>query len=401
MTRFSRACKRLFAAILFICLLSVCFILIGPVQKCSVQISLTSNETLHLRKTPLFYSHTSHHQPVYRSIWNETMATDNLTDRLPLFNNSTQSTEPNETEHQEELQEEPQTETRTWLQRTHWESKIDLHSYKYLNNPQDKCNSNSFVIEGFTLLVLVKSAPNNYELRETIRETYIQGTLKHNISIKVVFLLGFPAHGEADQMDINKEANINGDIIQENFQDSYYNLTIKDMMGLKWTMTFCNNSHFVLVTDDDIMIDIFTLVEDLSHVYPENRFVLGEPTYGASPIRNPNHGTLKKFYTPLSLYPKTRYPTYPQGYGYVFSIDVVPQIFQASKEVPPPVPWEDVYIGVLLEKTQINITDKFYWYRQRHPVKNPLLPMNDYFMIQLSIAQMKTIWNSVESAFLR
>ncbi|XP_030848111.1 beta-1,3-galactosyltransferase 5-like [Strongylocentrotus purpuratus] len=369
-----RALKRKSVVIVLICLVALCYCLIGARQTSQIPKGLTRNGTLPTDKMSL---------------------STILTKYMRSLDRSPQNTTQNE-------------DTRSWLERTHWESKIDYHMYHYLINPKDKCNSSGLVVDisgNLTLLVLVKSAPGNSELRDAIRNTYIQGAIKYNVSARILFLLGFQAHGEVHQTDIVKEAETNGDIIQEDFEDSYHNLTIKVIMGIKWAMTFCGNSHFVMLTDDDVMFDILTLVEDLSKAYPKHHseFVLGEATYNAIPFRDPN-GNFKKFYTPKTLYPQARYPTYPQGYGYIISWDVVPRVFQASKEIPPPVPWEDVYMGALLQKTRISITDKLPWYRERHPVKtaipNMLVPHNDYFMIQLSSAKMKTVWDAIESAFI-
>jgi hypothetical protein len=45
------------------------------------------------------------------------------------------------------------------------------------------------------------------------------------------------------------------------FQDTYHNLTLKTVMGLKWTSIFCPQVKFVLKTDDDIYVNV-ALVHD-------------------------------------------------------------------------------------------------------------------------------------------
>ena len=40
------------------------------------------------------------------------------------------------------------------------------------------------------------------------------------------------------------------------FQDSYHNLTLKTVMGLKWTSIFCPHAQFILKTDDDIYVNV-------------------------------------------------------------------------------------------------------------------------------------------------
>ena len=40
------------------------------------------------------------------------------------------------------------------------------------------------------------------------------------------------------------------------FQDSYYNLTLKTVMGLKWVKDHCSQARFVMKTDDDIFVNL-------------------------------------------------------------------------------------------------------------------------------------------------
>ena len=47
------------------------------------------------------------------------------------------------------------------------------------------------------------------------------------------------------------------------FQDTYHNLTLKTIMGLKWTSIFCSQARFVLKTDDDIYVNVELLSQSL------------------------------------------------------------------------------------------------------------------------------------------
>lgn len=61
---------------------------------------------------------------------------------------------------------------------------------------------------------------------------------------KLVFLLGLPAsenHTDV-QSKIEEEVKTYGDIIQEDFIDSYNNLTLKSIMMLKWVNNKCKDS---------------------------------------------------------------------------------------------------------------------------------------------------------------
>ena len=47
-------------------------------------------------------------------------------------------------------------------------------------------------------------------------------------------------------------------------QDTYHNLTLKTVMGLKWTSIFCPQARFVMKTDDDIFVNLSDLHEALT-----------------------------------------------------------------------------------------------------------------------------------------
>lgn len=62
-----------------------------------------------------------------------------------------------------------------------------------------------------------------------------------NFLIKIVFLVGQPVRDFTDELQsrINYENELYGDIIQENFRDSYNNLTLKSILMLKWVKNNC------------------------------------------------------------------------------------------------------------------------------------------------------------------
>jgi len=50
------------------------------------------------------------------------------------------------------------------------------------------------------------------------------------------------------------------DLVQGNFIDSYRNLTLKAVMGLRWMSTYCSEAPFAIKTDDDTFLNIFEMV---------------------------------------------------------------------------------------------------------------------------------------------
>nr|XP_054761256.1 beta-1,3-galactosyltransferase 5-like [Lytechinus pictus] len=273
-----------------------------------------------------------------------------------------------------------------WLRTVHWTpGTLQVDSYGFPINPMDTCKEGITTIK---LLVLVKSAPSHKSLRDAIRETYASGIKEYNVSARVLFVLG-NTEDEQNRKAIGKEAELYGDILQVDFTDHYYNLTIKLVMSFEWVVNFCRDTEFVMSIDDDVMLDVVTLVQDLEALPMERQsdFFLGMPnTYP------PNRKVFSKWYIPRELYPEDTYPVSPFGHGYVMSQDVVQKLYEASKEYPPIVPFDDVYCGMLLQRKHIDIVNRLNFYKELHPKRRS----KDYMMLELSEGAMKRTWHMAE-----
>ena len=155
------------------------------------------------------------------------------------------------------------------------------------------------------LLVIVCSALQNFEARYSIRNSWGQGQQSHNI--KVVFLVG-QRNNETLQEKLNSESEQYGDIIQESFIDSYANLTVKSLMLLKWFRHNCNDTQYVLKSDDDMYINLPKLYE-IVQANKKPNLLLGSLFCNGLPIRDPNH----KWYTPTYMFPGERFPNFLSG----------------------------------------------------------------------------------------
>ncbi len=58
-------------------------------------------------------------------------------------------------------------------------------------------------------------------------------------------MIGTPT-SEEDLKAIQEEHQLYGDIVQGSFLESYRNLTLKAVMGLKWVTTYCSNAKYVI-----------------------------------------------------------------------------------------------------------------------------------------------------------
>ena len=74
-----------------------------------------------------------------------------------------------------------------------------------------------------------------------------------------MFLLGNRPSSPIAQ--IRKENDLYRDIVQEDFIDSYRNLTVKSIMALKWATKYCKNAKLIFKMDDDTLVNTFLLLK--------------------------------------------------------------------------------------------------------------------------------------------
>ena len=223
------------------------------------------------------------------------------------------------------------------------------HNSKYLIREDNICN---FTNSSVYLIVIVCVAPANLKGRVTIRETW-GSVVKTNKEVKLIFMLGQTLNAQV-QNRINNESSHFHDIVQEDFLDSYRNLSLKSAAMLKWSYKYCPSAKYTLKADDDMFVNIEYLLKVLKLRNLTNT-VIGMQITGARPIRNKN----SKWYTPSGLFNETVYPSYCSGTSYVISGDAVERLYNTTL-VTPSFWLEDIYItGICRTKANVKI---FYDY---------------------------------------
>ncbi|XP_029434696.1 beta-1,3-galactosyltransferase 5-like [Rhinatrema bivittatum] len=199
------------------------------------------------------------------------------------------------------------------------------------------------------LVILVTAEPWQLEARAVIRQTWGKERIIEDKRVVSFFLLGtMEKKNKQAEASIISESLKYKDIIQKNFTDSYYNLTLKTLMGIEWVHHFCPQSSFVMKTDSDMFVNTFYLTELLVRKNRTTSFFTGFLKPEEYPIRDKN----SKWYVSEIEYPGQRYPSFCSGTGYVFSTDIAKQIYKVSPSVPY-FKLEDVYVGLCLDKLRI------------------------------------------------
>lgn len=232
--------------------------------------------------------------------------------------------------------------------------------HQYLINHEEKCQAQDVL-----LLLFVKTAPENYARRSAIRKTwgneeYVRSQL--NANIKTLFALGTPSSSlrkEELQRKLVWEDQMYNDIIQQDFADSFYNLTLKLLLQFSWANSFCPHAKFLMTADDDIFIHMPNLVEYLQSLEQigVQDFWIGRVHRGAPPIRDKH----SKYYVSYEMYQWPAYPDYTAGAAYVISSDVAAKVYEASQTLNTSLYIDDVFMGICANKMGIVPQDHMFF----------------------------------------
>ncbi|XP_071347890.1 lactosylceramide 1,3-N-acetyl-beta-D-glucosaminyltransferase B [Trachinotus anak] len=241
-------------------------------------------------------------------------------------------------------------------------------NFRYLLDHPDKCAEKDVL-----LLLFVKTSPENIQRRNAIRstwgnETYIQNAL--GVTVKVVFALGVPQTKKGEpswskksmvgfQEQLLHEDRLHGDLIQQDFLDSFHNLTLKLILQFHWMHSRCAHARFLMTADDDIFVHMPNLVNYLQDMSSRGvtHFWVGRVHRGAPPIRSKD----SKYYVPFEMYQWLSYPDYTAGAGYVVSSDVADKVYQATLTLNASLYIDDVFMGICANAIGVSPHEHVYF----------------------------------------
>lgn len=213
-----------------------------------------------------------------------------------------------------------------------------------LNHPE-KCTGEVY------LLMVIKSVATQHDRREVIRTTWGKEQVLDGKRIKTLFLLGKPSN-EAERINHQKlveyEDYIYGDILQWDFLDSFFNLTLKETHFLKWFHIYCPAVRYVFKGDDDVFVNVKNIFEFLEGSSQEKNLCVGDVIFNAKPIRKKEN----KYYIPEALYNKKVYPPYAGGGGFLMDGTLARRLHYVADTLEL-YPIDDVFLGMCLEVLQV------------------------------------------------
>jgi len=212
-----------------------------------------------------------------------------------------------------------------------------------------------------SLLVVVCSAGPNFAARETARQSWMSDQQKLP-NVNVVFLLGTSNNSSLEDQ-IAAEALLYDDIVQEDFVDTYGNLTLKSIMLLKWVLNISFQKRdvwtnmyrlapqYIMKTDDDMYINLIKLNEIIQQT-DESPLLLGFLMCNIEPVRNSS----SKWFTSHKMFPEKVFPNYLNGgASYLIDIKAAEKLYKTSLTMNF-FYLEDVFLtGIVAKRADIRI----------------------------------------------
>ncbi|XP_036395743.1 N-acetyllactosaminide beta-1,3-N-acetylglucosaminyltransferase 3-like [Megalops cyprinoides] len=224
--------------------------------------------------------------------------------------------------------------------------------FRLLLDVPQKCGAAAEDSAGVFLLLVIKTSPWNYERREVLRSTWAAERQENGAVVRRVFLAGTAAGGEERQRTdelLRVENHRYGDILQWDFIDSFFNLTLKQLLFLDWMEERCPHVHFLLNGDEDIFANTDNMVHYLqAREDPQDsrqHLYVGQVLRDTKPVR----WTKSKYYIPTQVYAAEIFPPYITGGGFLISGYTAHVVYNMSFAVPI-IPIDDAYIGMCVEK---------------------------------------------------
>ena len=191
------------------------------------------------------------------------------------------------------------------------------------------------------IVLSVFTAPTDFHGRATLRRLWAHNLLFKGVKLRVVFPIGRTDTWQ-NQSDIERESRTFGDILQQDYIDSYHNLSLKRLASIDWQLRRCANAHWTVKADDDVFVNTHRLIE--FYLYYRQHNLSGFfcfTNYGAEPMR------AGKWRVTKEEFPGNKYPPYCIGFMTVCSLSDSRRLLEAARTSK--FLWiEDVFIGGLL-----------------------------------------------------
>ena len=222
---------------------------------------------------------------------------------------------------------------------------VNRYPYRVLLEPIRLCPPNT------RMVILIHSHHPHTDRRAAIRSTW-GGAVRTGswpnerrnrscAGLQLAFVLGL--HRDPGLNDLIAEEHArHDDIVQGSFADSYQNMTLKSLLGLKIVDERCPGVRYLLKTDDDMVVNLPYLLDLLDHTHANlTRSIMGPLNIGSRVYRQ------GKWKLSKTEFPFNVYPPYESGSAYVITGDLIHELFVTAEYVPY-IHVDDVYVTGIL-----------------------------------------------------
>lgn len=222
---------------------------------------------------------------------------------------------------------------------------LNMNDFEYIISKKCESNMKGSNSTSPSLVILIHTSPLHFESRKALRETWLYSDKR----VLPYFMLG-KTNSKAVQNEIIKEEQKHHDLIQGNFIDSYYNLTYKHTMLLKWFSSECNNIKYLVKMDDDVLPNLPEVFSYLDYASTQNYSVIGGFFWGTTSREGKYKATqeqLKHNYIPESAW----------GPSIIYSSQFARDAYEKSHTTR--IYWQDdIFVtGFIRQQLHIKLTD--------------------------------------------
>lgn len=275
------------------------------------------------------------------------------------------------------------------------QTKVNPYLYDLILSPRSLCDQDTFMI------ILIHSHHPNTERRTAIRNTWGSVTqngswpnMAETISEKIKLVFVFGTHKDVGLNDlIREEWQKFDDVAQGNFMDSYQNMTLKSLLGLKLVSQQCTAAKYLFKNDDDMFINVPYLVDVLrNRTTTMHRAIMGPLNVGSKVYRN------GKWKLSRTDFPFQFYPPYESGAAYLITCDIVRELYETSEYVPS-IFIDDVYITGILGRI-LNVTHErqqgFAYWTNKAPSACDIIENRIISGTKMTPALLTSTWDEIK-----
>ncbi|XP_018355358.1 PREDICTED: beta-1,3-galactosyltransferase 5 isoform X2 [Trachymyrmex septentrionalis] len=240
-----------------------------------------------------------------------------------------------------------------WLKREI--PKINLIQLETIYEVTDTSEISRIIIEppcNATFVIwIVTSYAGEPSPRSALRRAYTDEELQA-LGIRRIFLLGtLNDYAERKthmlQNALLDESRRFNDLLQGDFLDTYRNLTRKHLMGLQWAANNCKDVKYIMKMDDDIIVNIYDILEKLHSGMIEKNTLTGYIMKNMIPVREPAN----KWYVSKAEYADNIYPDFVSGWLYIMHLQIASRLIDYAISSHDYFWIDDVFVTGILRQT--------------------------------------------------